>query len=49
LSAHVENQPDKFEQDHRDRFQTVGDIAYLDEEGFISICDRKKDMIISGG
>jgi fatty-acyl-CoA synthase/long-chain acyl-CoA synthetase len=42
-------QHDKFEEDHRDGFQTVGDIAYRDEEGFYFICDRKKDMIISGG
>ena len=42
-------QHDKFEEDHRDGFQTVGDIAYRDDEGFIYICDRKKDMIISGG
>lgn len=30
-------------------FVTVGDIAVRDEEGFISIVDRKKDMIIAGG
>jgi len=42
-------QHDKFLEDSRDGFQTVGDIAYRDEEGFIFICDRKKDMIISGG
>jgi len=42
-------QNDKFLEDHRDGFQTVGDIAYIDDEGFIYICDRKKDMIISGG
>lgn len=42
-------QHDKFEEDHRDGFQTVGDIAYRDDEGFVYICDRKKDMIISGG
>ncbi|MEL6892345.1 MAG: AMP-binding protein [Actinomycetota bacterium] len=42
-------QRDKFEEDHRDGFQTVGDIAYRDDEGFLYICDRKKDMIISGG
>lgn len=41
-------QHDKFEDDHRDGFQTVGDIAYRDE-GFLYVCDRKKDMIISGG
>ena len=42
-------QHDKFVEDSRDGFQTVGDIAYRDDEGFLYICDRKKDMIISGG
>jgi len=28
---------------------TVGDIAYVDDEDFVYICDRKIDMIISGG
>lgn len=42
-------QHDKYVEDHRDGFQTVGDIAYRDDEGFLYICDRKKDMIISGG
>ncbi len=40
---------EKFLEDRRDGWQTVGDIAYFDEEGFYYICDRKKDMIISGG
>jgi acyl-CoA synthetase (AMP-forming)/AMP-acid ligase II len=30
-------------------WKSVGDVAYVDEEGFVYICDRKKDMIISGG
>jgi len=30
-------------------WKSVGDVAYLDEEGYVYICDRKKDMIISGG
>ena len=42
-------QHDKFEADQKHGYQTVGDIAYRDDEGFIYICDRKKDMIISGG
>ena len=40
---------DKFEANRRGDFLSVGDIAYRDEEGFYYICDRKSDMIISGG
>ncbi len=40
---------DRYLEDHRDGFQTVGDMAYRDEDGYFYICDRKKDMIITGG
>jgi long-chain acyl-CoA synthetase len=33
--------------DHQ--WKSVGDVAYVDDEGYVFICDRKKDMIISGG
>jgi acyl-CoA synthetase (AMP-forming)/AMP-acid ligase II len=33
----------------RDGFFSVGDIAYSDAEGYYYLCDRKIDMIISGG
>ena len=43
------NAPEKYAEEHRGDWHTVGDIAYRDDEGFLYICDRKKDMVISGG
>jgi fatty-acyl-CoA synthase/long-chain acyl-CoA synthetase len=42
-------QQDRYDSARRGDYHTVGDIAYRDDEGYLYICDRKNDMIISGG
>lgn len=37
------------EDNFRDGWFTTGDLAVMDEERFITLVDRKKDVIISGG
>jgi long-chain acyl-CoA synthetase len=41
--------PEKTRQALRGNYVTVGDAGYFDEDGFLFLCDRKTDMIISGG
>jgi acyl-CoA synthetase (AMP-forming)/AMP-acid ligase II len=43
------NHTDERLTEHGAEWKSVGDVAYLDDEGYLYICDRKKDMIISGG
>ncbi len=40
---------EKYAEDTRGDYHTVGDVAYFDEDGYYYIADRKNDMIISGG
>jgi acyl-CoA synthetase (AMP-forming)/AMP-acid ligase II len=47
--AEYYNRPDATAGSMHDGFFSVGDIAYRDEEGYYYICDRRVDMIISGG
>ncbi len=41
--------PDETATALRNNWLYTGDIAYMDEEGYFFIVDRKKDMIITGG
>jgi len=48
------NQPDLTRQafwisDSGERFVRTGDVGRFDEDGFLFIMDRKKDMIVTGG
>ncbi len=43
------NRPDETAAAFKEGWVTVGDVAKRDEDGFIYIVDRKKDMVISGG
>lgn len=44
-----QNRPEAMEELCRGDWLTLGDIGYCDADGFLWICDRKKDLVISGG
>ncbi len=43
------NQPEATAQAYENGWFKMGDLAVRDEEGYITIVDRKNDMIVSGG
>jgi long-chain acyl-CoA synthetase len=43
------NNPEETQNHIKNGWISTGDIAHMDEEGYLYIVDRKKDMIIAGG
>jgi long-chain acyl-CoA synthetase len=43
------NRPEDRKAIDRDGLVAVGDVGYFDRDGYLYICDRKSDMVISGG
>ena len=43
------NRPEATAESITDGWLHTGDVARIDENGFIFICDRKKDMVLRGG
>ena len=43
------NRPEETAQTIRDGWVYTGDIGYFDDEGYLFVVDRKKELIISGG
>ena len=43
------NKPEQTAEVLRDGWYRSGDVGYMDDEGFVFLVDRAKDMIVSGG
>jgi long-chain acyl-CoA synthetase len=43
------NLPDARRAIERDGLVTLGDVGYLDADGYLFVCDRGADMVLSGG
>jgi long-chain acyl-CoA synthetase len=44
-----QNAPEARRAIERDGLLTLGDVGYIDEDGYLFVCDRSADMVLSGG
>jgi long-chain acyl-CoA synthetase len=49
MSRSYRNRPEETANTMRDGWVYTGDIGYFDDEGYLFVVDRKKELIISGG
>ena len=49
MSRGYYKKPEETAEAFRDGWFRTGDIGYMDDEGYLYIVDRKKDMVIAGG